>query len=788
MWTEVISGNMEGKRISHYRILRPLGSGGMGEVYAAEDERLHRQVAIKFIARRMIDTRETRRRFEREAQAASALNHPNICTIFEINDDEERPYLVMELLEGRDLRNISAAGPVEIVNLLKWGVEITDALAHAHSRGVVHRDIKPGNIFIGARGDAKILDFGIAKMEQPGSAGSSETASVPLTRRGSMVGTAAYMSPEQARGEALDGRTDLFSLGAVLYELASGKPAFDGPTPAVIFNSILSVTPASLSRIRSDLPPDLERIINKALEKDRAARYQSATEMKEDLGRLRLHLERDPTAPRSTLRVGWIAAGLTVALVMGTLVWLLARQKTQGAPGFSRRTTVAVLPFQNAGTDRDLDYLSTALPDEVITTLSYAPTLSVRPFSMSRRFIGADSDPHQAGRHMRVARVITGHYLRQAEKVAVTLEVTDVAKADVVWSGTVQTALHDALSLRQQLASVLHKGLLPALGASVSDLSVTRPQSEEAYELYLRSQDIVYTKAKDAIAVLEKSTAIDPGYAPAWVALGERYYNDADAAAGGTAMFQKAIACFERARHLDPDLLSAATWLIGARLFAGDLSVGFAEIQELARKRPRRAEVHLLLAEALRGAGALEEAARECEMTHQLDSEMWTDCSVLYIHMGDLTRARQEIDRSPGDFNSFMLGQVLLREGRTEEALPRLKLFSVGEPYDLIRDCWPSPESAQCAATTRRSEASIQATPDTDVWYFGAATFAFLGNSDAASRLLRADSERSFCIYPSVDRDTLFDRIRPSPEFKAAREAGIECQKTLARFARIQID
>src|SRR5215831_4884885 len=296
---------MKGLRISHYRILRRLGSGGMGEVYAAEDERLRREVAIKFISRERAANERARQRFEREAQAASALNHPNICTIFEANEYEGQPFLVMELLDGQDLRQICAAGPVEISSLLKWTLEITDALAAAHARGIVHRDIKPGNVFITSRGDAKVLDFGLAKLRQPENAECSETVSFDATAAGSVMGTIAYMSPEQARGEALDLRTDLFSMGTLLYEMASGKRAFEGPTSAVIFNSILATSPTPVSRLRGDVPPKLEDIIDKALQKDRQLRYQSAPEMKADLKRLQREWESpalEPTAPISVAR------------------------------------------------------------------------------------------------------------------------------------------------------------------------------------------------------------------------------------------------------------------------------------------------------------------------------------------------------------------------------------------------------------------------------------------------------------------------------------------------------
>jgi len=253
-------------------------------------------------------------------------------------------------------------------------------------------------------------------------------------------------------------------------------------------------------------------------------------------------------------------------------------------------------------------------------------------------------------------------------------------------------------------------------------------------------------------------------------------------------MYNKTVAALGRAHQLDPDLLFASTVLIETRAFYGDLAASFAQIQELAQRHPRRAEVHLVFSAVLRAAGALEQAARECETTHQLDPEFPTGhCYVLYLQMGDLAKARQEIDRSPGEFSSFILGQVLLREGKVEEALPTLKLVPAGMEYEIIRDCWPDPTTPKCAETAKESVASFLATPFTNAWYFGAATQSFVRKKEGAIRLLRAASERGFCVYPSVDHERLFDNIRGSAEFKAVRQEGIACQEKFAPYARMQI-
>ncbi|HKR86486.1 MAG TPA: protein kinase [Terriglobales bacterium] len=787
---------MEGSRVSHYRILRHLSSGGMGEVYVAEDENLRRKVAIKFIRNGMADS-ATRRRFEREAQAASALSHPNICTVFEVDEHDSQPFLVMELLDGSDLGQLCPPSGLEISKLLRWAIQIADALSTAHSQGIIHRDIKPANIFITQRGDAKILDFGLAKRTEFASHGTTESATLDLSQTGAMLGTIAYMSPEQARGEPLDARSDLFSFGTVLYEMATGKHPFEGATPAIIFTAILNRTPLPPSQLRKDLPRELERIIEKALAKDRGLRYHGAEEMKTDLLGFERELEfaRAGHAPGGRVRFGRralaVAAAFTVViLAVLTGLFFLSRRK-EPAQGISRYTTIAVLPFQNVAHEQRLDYLSTALPDEIITMLSYAPSVSVRPFSMSQQFSGAAADPSEAGRQLRVAHVVTGHFLTHDNRLSITFEATEMAKQEVVWRASLNLAIADVLKLREDVSALLEKGLLPSLGVFPGQLSVTKPKSQQAYDLYLRSEDSAYEleNNKEAIALLERSTALDPGYAPAWFALASRYYTEADMVGGGDVMVKKCVAALERAHELDPDFLSASIWLIGfSRRLDGELATGFTQLQDLARKRPRRAEVHLVFSQLLRSAGALKEAARECEITHQLDPDFPTDCYVLYLYMGDYLKARQEIERSPGEFSSFMLGHILLREGRAEEALPKLKLLPAGSNYDVVHSCWQNSANPKCAALVSKSEAEFHLLPDPDAWYFGAALFARFNQTAAAIRLLSADAKHDFCIYPAVDADPMFDPIRQTPDFIAARQAGIECQKRFSRYSKVRID
>jgi serine/threonine protein kinase len=347
----------EGSQVSHYKILRHLSSGGMGEVYVAEDQQLLRKVAIKFIRTDDACHLPARRRFEREAQAASALNHPHICTIFEIDEHDGHPFLVMELLDGSDLRQFCRPGDMEISQLLKWAIEIADALAAAHAQGIIHRDIKPANIFITTRGDSKILDFGLAKRDDSGSDTTIANTTLvhtatELSRTGAVMGTAAYMSPEQVRGEPLDPRSDLFSFGAVLYEMATSRRAFDGATQTAVFSSILTAEPIPPSDLRPSLPHDLERILDKSLAKDRDLRYQSAAEMKADLLRVQRDIESGVArvAARKTTqrrRVRFAIVTITALFVIAAAVasgfFLRKRAAPAAAAGLSHQTTIAVL-------------------------------------------------------------------------------------------------------------------------------------------------------------------------------------------------------------------------------------------------------------------------------------------------------------------------------------------------------------------------------------------------------------------------------------------------------------
>jgi eukaryotic-like serine/threonine-protein kinase len=596
---------MIGKTVGHYRILEKLGGGGMGVVYEAEDLNLGRRVALKFLPPELARDPQTLERFRREARAASALNHPNICTVHEIAEDNGEQFIVMEMLSGQTLKHRLRAGALPLDQLLENGVQIADALDAAHSEGIVHRDIKPANIFITKRGTAKILDFGLAKLSGKPEASLAEGATIDananLTSPGSTVGTIAYMSPEQARGEALDKRSDLFSFGTVLYEMSTGRMAFGGNTSALVFDAILHKAPSSPIRINPDLPAGLEQIINKALEKDPALRYQSAAEMLADLKRLRrdsssAHVQAvsDEQPPRRSRKMLMAAMG-SAAVLLIAIALLFVFFVFRGQSAGKEISSIAVMPFVNTGNDPNTEYLSDGITESLINSLSQLPNLAVMARSSVFRYKGRDIDPQSVAKDLKVQAVVTGRVVQRGDQILVSSELIDARTNRNLWGDRYDRKMADLLSVQQDITGAISSHLRERLSTEPKKTVAHGGTSDpEAYQLYLKG---LYHWERRTPESLEKSKdyfnqAIqrDPNYALAYVGLADYYnvvsdYSPVPESEAGP----KAQVAAEKALAIDGSLAEAHASLAGAHWSMLEFAAAEREFQRALEINPNYA-------------------------------------------------------------------------------------------------------------------------------------------------------------------------------------------------------
>ncbi|HQU83617.1 MAG TPA: protein kinase [Pyrinomonadaceae bacterium] len=798
---------MIGSKINQYLIQEKLGAGGQGTVYKALDTKLNRTVVIKVLPPELTAKTANFKRFEREAQLCSQLDHPNICTIYDYHEANGIYYIAMQYIDGKNVRQLVAGRPLELKSAVSIAVQVCDALAYTHSRGIIHRDIKAGNIMVTETGQVKILDFGLAKLLQddpddlPHGVDRAE-----LTEVGIPYGTATYAAPEQAKGERADHRADIFSTGVLLYEMLTGIWAFQGKTVIDVRHQVLHGTPKPLADMRKEpLPPQLQQIIDKALAKEPKNRYQKIALMRDELRNILNDisgmpvLQNDTFAPRhadnNVVKRAWNwITGKAVSENSQSRSYTVSSQPSY-APDLSLtsagsdKKSVAILPFKNLGRDAQSNFYEFALADAVITELAQIKSLIVRPSSVVAKYQGAEIDPREAGQELRVGAVLSAGFIRSGDKIRVTAQLLDVVSGEILWSDRIDAQGEDILALQDGIALRILEGLRLELSDNEQQKLGRRPtDNPQAYEEFLRGRDnfgrfifrtLSMEDCEAAIHNFKRAIELDPHFALAYSGLGACYANRVFKGLGDAEDYTYAESAFTKAFFYDPNVTEARVLMVMIYMARGEKKKARAEIEALQKQFPNDAPLYFVKGVMHRLDGEYDQSLRSFEKLTRLDPAARVVSSYnrarIFLYRGEYEKALQELDKgSHAEPNHPMIrifrSGVFWYQGRTDEAIETIaKVLEQNPQMDGIRPLY----AMYLAGVGRKDDAYEQLSEhalavskaDHDMAYWVGSAYALLGDKDLAFKWLNKAVKLGNENRPRFETDSSLDSLRDDPRF-----------------------
>jgi len=806
---------MVGSQINQYKILEKIGSGGQGTVYKALDTKLNRAAVIKVLPPELTQKTANFKRFEREAQLCSQLDHPNICTIYDFNNADGVFYIAMQFVEGKNVRQLVSGRPLELKSAVSIAIQVTDALAYAHSKNIIHRDVKAGNVMVSDAGQVKILDFGLAKLlEDEHAEAAAGVDRTQITELGIPYGTATYAAPEQAKGERADHRSDIFSTGVLLYEMLTGIWAFQGKTVIDVRHQVLYGTPKPLAEMRKDpLPPQLQQIVDKALAKEPKDRYQKIATMRDELRAVLQQVAGPQIMPGDTFApthsdgsavkrvLNWFTGKSTPETSsQASFPSQISSSQPSFAPDISMTATgtekksVAILPFTNLSKDAASAFYEFALADAVITELAQIRSIIVRPSSVIAKYQGKDVDPREAGKELRVHAVLSAGFIRAGDKLRVTAQLLDVVSSDILWSDRIDAEGSDILALQDGIAQRILEGLrLELTDLEAEKLGRRQTENAQAWEEYLRGRDnfgrfIFRTiDAEDcdaAMANFKRAIELDPHFALAYSGLGACYANRVFKGLGEPEDYTYAEAAFSKAFFYDQNVVEARVLMVMIYMARGEKKKARSEIELLQKQFPNDAALWFVKGVMHRLDGEYEESLKSFEKLTKLDPAARAVAAYnrarLFIYQRRFDEALEELDKGVKvEPNHPMLkifrSGVYYYQGKFDEANDLIASVLKEHPtMDGIR-----PLAAEfLAGSGRLDEARAMLTDDAlalaradhDMAYWVGSTYAMLGDKDLAFKWLNKAIKLGNQNRPYFETDTNLNSIRDDERWKELME------------------